>query len=84
MIRFALCVRSGNGFEKMKLYPICGYNNGVQIVRENEQGDAEVTIFHDYGAEMHIPDRYDGAVMVSAKINEYGVNIPTIPIDFVI
>lgn len=87
MIRFALCIRSGDGFEQMKLYPICGYNNGIQIVRENEQGDAEVTrfeIYGNHGEEMRNPDRYDGAIMVEAQIDEYGVKIPTIPIEYML
>ena len=84
MINLVLCIRSGYGFEKMKLYPVCGYNNGVQIVRENEQGDAEITIFHDYGIELHNPEMYDGAVFVRVSFDEKGVNIPTIPIKYML
>lgn len=35
----ALCVTSGEGFEKGVIYPIVGWNNGINIVRTDENGD---------------------------------------------
>ena len=83
-MNLALCIRSGDGFEAMKLYPVCGYNNGVQVVRENEQSDAEITILHNYGIELHNPERYDGAVFVEVSFDEMGIKIPTIPIEYML
>ena len=36
---FAICVTSGKGFEKGKIYPILGDNNGIHILREDSYGD---------------------------------------------
>ena len=68
----------------MELYPICGYNNGVQIVRENEQSDAEVLLCHNFGTVLHNPERYDGAVFVAVNIEGGHINIPTIPIEYML
>ena len=36
---FAICVTSGEGFEKGKIYPILGTNNGIHILRRGDDGD---------------------------------------------
>lgn len=33
------CVTSGNGFEEGMFYASIGANNGIQVQRENEEGD---------------------------------------------
>lgn len=34
-----ICVTAGDGYEKDKIYPMLGWNNGVHILRANETGD---------------------------------------------
>jgi len=43
------CVTSGNGFREGCYYSSCGWNNGVQVQRVNEQGDCETMICIDGG-----------------------------------
>lgn len=36
---FVICVTSGKGFQKDKVYPVLGTNNGIHILREGENGN---------------------------------------------
>ena len=33
---FVICVTSGKGFQKDKVYPVLGTNNGIHILREGD------------------------------------------------
>lgn len=43
------CIVAGRGFEKGKLYPVTGWNNGIHITRCNKEGDAETLLFQTGG-----------------------------------
>lgn len=45
------CKKSDSGgiFNRGKYYPVCGNNNGIQVIGTNRDGDAVVALLHNYG-----------------------------------
>lgn len=35
----AICVKSGDGYEKGMIYPVVGFNNGVHVLRHDNADD---------------------------------------------
>lgn len=48
-----MCIQGGvennHVFTIGDVYPVCGWNNGLQLVYEDENGDAQTIILHSYG-----------------------------------
>ena len=53
-----LCVKSGKGFKEGNIYPMLGWNNGHHVFREDENGNPEEIILHDFGSELGSPETY--------------------------
>lgn len=56
----AICITSGHiqdhDFKEGEIFPICGGNNGLQLVFENKKSDAEVLYLFNFGSYLAYPD----------------------------
>lgn len=61
------CIQTALPFEYGKVYPICGWNNGVHIIGVSEQGDPVDLVCHNYGDELWDAEKTDGIECLGAR-----------------
>ena len=61
------CIQPALPFEYGKVYPICGWNNGVHIIGVSEQGDPVDLVCHNFGDELWDAEKTDGIECLGAR-----------------
>ena len=66
-VQVVRCIQTALPFEYGKVYPICGWNNGVHIIGVSEQGDPVDLVCHNYGDELWDAEKTDGIECLGAR-----------------